>query len=154
MTIKPNLIQVSSADETVIYLGLVTSDGFTRADGYTVTRKKGGKSNAAININDLFSWSGFVCYTVNPIAIGLTDDPSVYPLTPMCAKDTNGDTYYDAIMEPASDDCSDGTYRLESLYCHEYDNEQWLFNIADFVNYLVDIDNSGTKLVEIRFYQK
>jgi hypothetical protein len=150
MTIKPNLIQVSSTDDTLTYLGLVTSNGFTRADGYTVTRQKGGKANAAININDLFSWSGHVCYLVDPTTIGLTD----YPLTPMCAKDTNGDTYYDAIMEPVLGACSDGTYTLTSLYCHEYENEEWLFNIADFVDYFVDIDNSGTKLVQIRFYQR
>ena len=156
MTIKPNLIQVSSADDTLTYLGLVTSNGFTRADGYTVTRQKGGKANAAININDLFSWSGFVCYTVDPITIGLTEDPTVYPLRPMCAKDTSVplDGIFDAIMEPVSGTCSDGTYTPTSLYCHEYENEEWLFNIADFVNYFVSIDNSGTKLVQIRFYQR
>ena len=156
MTIKPNLIQVSSAGETVTYLGLVTTDGFTRADGLTVTRQKGGKSNAAININDLFSWSGYVCYTVDPMAIGLTTDPSFYPLTSMCAKDTSIplDGIPDAIMEPVSGVCTDGTYTLTSLYCHEYENEQWLFNIADFVDYFLDIDNSGTKLVQIRFYKR
>jgi hypothetical protein len=156
MTIKPNLIQVSSADDTVTYLGLVTSDGFTRADGYTVTRKKGGKSNAAININDLFSWSGYVCYTVNPMTIGLTDDPSVYPFIDMCATDTSDplDGVPDAIMEPADGECTDTSYTLTQLYCREYENEQWLFNIADFVDYFVDIDNNGAKLVQIRFYQK
>jgi hypothetical protein len=155
MTLKPNLIQASSTDETVIYLGLVTPDGFTRADGYTVTRQKGGKSNAAININDLFSWSGYVCYQVDPITIGLTEDPNLYPPTPMCAKDTSNpmDGLFDAITEPASGSCPD-TYTLTNLYCHEYENEQWLFNIADFVDYFLDIDNSGTKLVQIRFYQR
>jgi hypothetical protein len=156
MTIKPKLIQASSTDDTVTYIGLVTSNGFTRADGYTVTRSKGGKSNAAININDLFNWSGFVCYTVDPITMGLTTDPAVYPLTSMCAKDTSNplDGVFDAIMEPVSGACTDATYTLTQLYCHEYENEQWLFNIADFVDYFVDIDNNGSKLVQIRFYPR
>lgn len=151
MTIKPSLIQASSTDDTVIYLGLVTPDGFTRADGYTVTRQKGGKSNAAINISDLFSWSGFVCYETDPL-VGDGEDTTYYTPTDMCAMDTDGNGFFDAIMEPDSDTCSDSSYTLTKLYCHEYENEQWLFNIADFVDYFVDIDNSGTKLVQIRFY--
>jgi hypothetical protein len=154
MTIRPNLIQVSSADETLTYIGLVTSDGFTRAEGYTVTRQKGGKSNAAVNINDLFKWSGFVCYAVDPMTIGLTEDPNFYPLTQVCAKDNDANGSYDAIMEPVSGACTDATYTPTSLYCHEYENEEWLFNIADFVDYYLDIDNSGSKLVQIRFYPR
>jgi hypothetical protein len=151
MTISPELIVVSSEYEDLIYLGLVTPDGFVRPDGYTVTRSKG--KSTAIPISDLFDWSGYVCYTQEPSTIGL--DPLEYPVTDMCGKDTNGDGIPDEIVGPPQSDstCPDG-YAVYPLYCHHYETPLWVFNIADFVDYLWNIDNNGSKLVQIRFYPR
>lgn len=150
MTISPDLIVVSSEYEDLIYLGLVTPNGFVRADGYTVTRGKG--KSTAIPISDLFDWSGYVCYDVGPSTIGL--DPTQYPSMDMCGKDTDLDGIPDEIVGPPSaGTCPDG-YSIFSLYCHNYETPIWVFNIADFVDYLWDIDNRGSKLVQIRFYPR
>lgn len=148
MTITPELITVSSTstDETLVYLGLVTPNGFVKPDGTTVTRTKG--KHPALPISDLFAWAGSVCYTSDPASFGLTE----YPLTPICALDTTGDGIPDEILEPIEGACT-LPYTLTELYCQHYDTT-WVFNIADFVDYLWGIDNSGTKLLQIRFYPR
>jgi hypothetical protein len=35
--------------------------------------------------------------------------------------------------------------------CRTYENE-WVFNIADFVGYLWDIDSTGAYVIQVRFY--
>jgi hypothetical protein len=35
--------------------------------------------------------------------------------------------------------------------CRSYTN-YWVFNIADFVEYLWQLDNNGLKLLQVRFY--
>ncbi len=62
-------------------------------------------------------------------------------------EDTNGDSVIDG------DDLCGGTI----AYCKTYTaaDEQWIFNIADFVEYFWDIDyNKGVKLVQVRFYPR
>jgi hypothetical protein len=149
MTITPQLITVSSENETLLYLGLVTSNGFLRADGIEITRTKG--KHPAVPISDLFAWQGYVCYTTDPATIGVTDS---YTLIDMCGSDTSNpaDGIPDVIYAPPSAGvCADGV--IYQLYCHYYDTT-WVFNIADFVDYLWGIDNSGAKLVQIRFYPR
>lgn len=148
MTISPDLITVSSGEETLVYVGYVTSGGFYSAlEGATVTRVKG--KHPAIPINRLFEWSGDVCYDVDPsVTFGFTG----YTYMPKCLADTNSDGILDTIVgDPVEGICSAGT--ITNLYCHHYDTS-WVFNIADFVNYLWDVDNSDTKLVQIRFYPR
>jgi len=148
MKITPELITVSSEYETLLYLGYVTSNGFVKSDGTVVTRTKG--KHPAIPISDLFEWQGYVCYTVDPTTIGLTDPP--YTLMDMCLKDTNWDGILEIVGQPVDGICADGDL-YPNLYCHYYDST-WVFNIADFVDYLWDIDNNGSKLVQIRFYPR
>ena len=62
-------------------------------------------------------------------------------------EDTDGDNDIDG------DDLCGGTI----AYCKTYTaaDEQWIFNIADFVEYFWDIDyNKGVKLVQVRFYPR
>jgi hypothetical protein len=145
MKITPELITVSSTDETLVYLGYVTATGFVNAAGTTVYRAKG--KHPAVPISDLFAWQGDVCYVNDPATIGLTG----YAPKDVCLLDTNGDGWDDIVGYPVDDVCAEGG--LASLYCHSYDTT-WVFNVADFVNYLWGIDNSGTKLVQIRFYAR
>ena len=36
-------------------------------------------------------------------------------------------------------------------YCSDYTNE-WIFNVAEFVDYLWTAENEGLKLLQVRFY--
>lgn len=68
--------------------------------------------------------------------------------------DENG-LYDDGVYESCSfinegDICPEGT-ELVTAYCITYDNE-WVFNIDEFLEYLWNIENSGVKLLQVRFY--
>lgn len=149
MTLTPEILTVSSTDDTLVYLGFVTSNGFYNAlAGETVTRVKG--KHPAIPINSLFNWSGDVCYKVDPFTFGLGLEGD-YPLQDVCLADTNADGIQEIVGYPLLGVCSTGT--LSSLYCRSYDTD-WVFNIADFVNYLLGTTNDGSKLVQIRLYPR
>jgi hypothetical protein len=145
MKIAPDLITVSSTDDTLVYLGYVTANGFVNAAGTTVYRAKG--KHPAVPISDLFEWQGDVCYDSD---LSATLDVA-YTQKNVCLLDTNGDGWEDIVGYPVAGVCAEGV--LASLYCHNYDTA-WVFNIADFVNYLWATDNHGTKLVQIRFYAR
>lgn len=146
MTITPGIVTVSSSQETLVYLGYVTSTGFYNAmTGVTVQRVKG--KHPAIPINNLFDWRGYVCYSADPATIGLE---GFSPMS-MCLADTDGDGTQEIVGQPVNGVCLEGT--LADLFCQYYDTD-WVFNIADFVSYLWGIDNDGTKLVQIRFYRR
>jgi hypothetical protein len=149
MKLEPEILTVSSTDDTLIYLGYVTSSGFYNAlEGETVTRVKG--KHPAIPINSLFDWSGDVCYDVDPFTLGLGEEGD-YALKDVCLADTNADGRMEIVGYPETGVCALGT--ASSLYCHWYDSN-WVFNIADFVNYLLGTDNTGSKLVQIRLYPR
>ncbi len=141
MTILPSLVAaVDESGNDLMYLGLVTDKGFVRSDGLTVTRTKG--KSVATNVTGLFEWSGDVCYFVAP--------DGTYTETQKCVIDLNGDGIYDDAVAPVDGACPAG-YTLTSVFCKTYE-EEWVFNIADFVEYLWSLDNTGSKLVQIRFY--
>jgi hypothetical protein len=149
MTLNPEILTVSSTDDTLVYLGYVTSNGFYNASlGETVTRLKG--KHPAIPINSLFDWRGDVCYDVDPFTFGLGSEGDYQPQN-VCLTDTNGDGVQEIVGYPVDGVCAAGV--LTSLYCHWYDTT-WVFNIADFVNYLLGTSNDGSKLVQIRLYPR
>ncbi len=41
-----------------------------------------------------------------------------------------------------------------NVWCKTYDQPTWVFNVADFVTYLWDVNNNGLKLLQIRFYPR
>ncbi len=148
MTISPGIVSVSSTDETLVYLGYVTSTGFYAApSGVTITRIKG--KHPAIPINTLFDWQGYVCYDVDPATFGLTGYTNT---TDQCLADTNGDGVQEIVGQPVGGVCAEGTLTA-GLWCKYYDTN-WIFNIADFVNYLLGTTNDGSKLVQIRLYPR
>jgi len=142
MLLTPQLVTYSYQNEDLSWLGgLGTSSGWA-FDGHKVTRTKG--KHPAIKISDLFTFTGYVCYNT---------DPGGYALKGMCVKDTNADTIPDVMVEPGVNDaCPDG-YTLTQVYCQYHDSE-WIFNIADLVNYFWQVDSHGSKLVQIRFYPR
>ncbi len=115
------------------------------ADG-TFIRSKG--KSVATDITGMFEWTGEVCYFTQP-------DGSFTP-SPVCCIDQDANGVYEACELPVTNadgslSCPTAGYTLITTYCVSYTDE-WVFNIGDFVEYLWSADNSGLKLLQIRFY--
>jgi hypothetical protein len=175
-TITPDLVYVEDDEGNDLFLlmGLVASNGDTyqwENDEWTLVRTdttaqgKGGRGNQGWeDITGLFKWSGRICY------LDETDCVNECTNECWCCCDTDGDAIYDHCA-PGSindnltpDDTTDDycdcsaltppagcTYQTTELWCTEYVNH-WVFDIADFVGYLWDIDTSGAYVVQVRFY--
>lgn len=144
MTVTPELVAVEDEfGNDLMYLGLVTSDGFTTP--YETFTRSTGKSRA-IPITGLFEWTGDVCYFSDGYCLdaGCT-------LTQLCCTDVDLDGAFES-CEPNPELllCPEGTVDT-TAYCRSYTNE-WVFNIGDFVTYLWDMQNNGLKLLQVRFY--
>ena len=126
----------------LLELGLITPDGVTGflSEPQTIQRKKGGRANKAIEITQLFQWSGYICYFSDTDITGYK-----------CCIDTNSDGTYDACVDPDSGSCPALDYDLVSVNCTPYENK-WVFNIADMVSAFWNVDNNGVKVLQIRFY--
>jgi hypothetical protein len=174
--LQPGLKYVEDYDgQPLLLLGLVDPSGVYQCQGgmdiddpcYLVrtdstAKGKGGKGvQKAKNISPLFWFSGWICY-IDPDdceANGAcyqecwcccdTDDPDV--LYNYCEKDTVGGCDCVELTLPA--ECT-SPFVPDLLSCRNYTEEEeyWIFNIADFVGYLWDIDTSGAYVVQIRFY--
>ncbi len=139
LEIVPELIAVEDeSGNDLIYLGLVTSNGFTSPYG-SYTRKK-GKSKAT-NITGLFEWSGEVCYLNEDYCNPLNE------CLQKCCTDADGDGVFECAIK-VEDFCATGT---TTAFCKSYEKE-WVFNIGDFVTFLWATDNHGVKLLQVRFY--
>lgn len=125
----------------LVYLGLVTSNGFTTPTA-TFTRKTG--KSTAMEITGLFQWSGTVYYIISPSWAESTP-------TPFCAIDTNADGKYDIYEKPNAEGLCPAGYTSITLFAVTYSND-WVFNIADFVQVFYKITNNNVKLVQVRFY--
>jgi hypothetical protein len=134
----------------LIFLGTLTQKGLLTEDG--LTRPKG--KTKAVDISPLFWWNGAVCYAADSIT-GLPPagvDTSVY--TPQCCSmsDTNNDGVadYDCVGNvDLSVGCAAG---MTLLYCSLEMQNEWIFNIEAFVEYVWDIDNNGVRSAQVRFY--
>lgn len=143
MQINPELVYTQDEFGTdLIFLATVGFNYFNTSYGMNTVFRTKGKSTA-VNITPIFEWSGDVCY-LDPVT-----DPTYLAKT-ICAADTDGDLVYDAFALFDGVSCPDG-YDQISAYCATY-TSQWVFNIADFVGYLWDINNNGLKLLQVRFY--
>ncbi len=175
LTISPDLVYVEDFEgrDLLLLMGLVASNGalYTwQANEWTLVRTdgdakgKGGKGvQKAQDITPLFRWSGRICY------FDETDCVNSCTHECWCCCDTDEDGADDHCAEgsfnnnetpdPDDDycDCSELTppedcdYVANDLFCTEYVNH-WIFDIADFVGYLWDIDTTGAYVVKVRFY--
>jgi hypothetical protein len=167
----PSLTMVQDElGNNLVYLGSISSNGFETSDGRIYRTK--GKSKA-LDISSMFKWSGTVCdfdmlYT-EPCLGDLDGDGTMDPsplndsgvcpdgfvaLMGFCGMDTNDDGLFDALEAPVAGVCPDG-YTLQygdPLSCEDYDLPTWVFNIAAFVEYLWELDNTGLKHLQVRFY--
>jgi hypothetical protein len=162
------------AGNDLILLGLVTSSGTyvptcndTNDPGDDTvpllmrTNRPNGKGvNKAIPITDIFLWSGDACNIVATVG----ESTDVY----CCVDaDSSGDGVYehcDPLLALGGGACSDhtytgdingtlGTWNYTTVYasCTTY-TDYWIFNIADFIDYMWDIDSSGAYNINVRFY--
>ena len=130
----------------LLYAGSM-GEGWVESDpNNTVVRTKG--QSKATDITSLFEFTGMVCYF---------DAPESYDGTmSLCCSfgDIDGDgfgEYYDCAVKEGDFCDIDKTEAMG--YCVNYSNT-WLFNIGVFVQYFCDVDNNGTKLIQVRFYPR
>jgi len=154
----------------LLLLGFISPDGGVfNPDGIEIDLKrsegtKGNKAKMSTNFSPLFKWQGDVCYVQgDPTeeAIFCTEGGvDVCSSSALCctdfeldgiydgcvtAEDTNGNLIIDAL------DCA-ADYDFVTGACKYIENE-WVFNIADFVNVLFNIEeNKDVYNVQIRFY--
>jgi len=144
MEIIPDLIAVEDEfGNDLVYLGLVTSNGF-ETPYVSFTRYKG--KSTALDITGLFEWSGDVCYLTSDYCNTI----ETCSTKSICCTDSNLDGIYESCDVKEGDFCPEGTVEI-TAYCKTYVSE-WVFNIGDFVTYLWSLDNSGVKLLQVRFY--
>jgi hypothetical protein len=146
MEITPDLVMVEDdAGNTLFYLGEITPTGLETP--YQIIRKK-GKSKAQ-EITPLFEWTGSVCYFTPDgyCEPGIDCDAASLCCIPEVIEESV--VYHDCEIK-IDDLCPEDTDEV-TAYCKEYVNK-WVFNIGDFVTYLWDIDHSGLKLLQVRFY--
>lgn len=151
-------------------LGLVTETGTWICDEATeeadatciLTRTStGGRGNGvkkATDMTAIFKWSGNVCY-FDELDCPNSDNCE---FTQYCCPDDGTECVLksDAMFFDVTDvsqNCSvadvfEGvTWTEEDLFCSVISNE-WIFNIADFVDVLFGVKNDGSYNVQLRFY--
>lgn len=169
----PELYHVE--DETgndLILLGLVSSDGVFQMSGEWLRRThdatKGNRTQKATNITGMFEWTGDVCYIQDDWDLYCVDEQGVNTCTQLslCCVDVEPDGVYercdlftDVGIDPLGDgnlvcpdmDLDGNAYVPLDAQCKAYDNE-WVFNIGDFVEVLWNVDTTGAYVVKLRFY--
>lgn len=170
-SIVPELSYVEDeAGNDLIMLGLVDRDGTATfsSDGMTLTRTstdtstKGKGVQKATNLTALFEWTGEVCYVQDDYDLYCQGDCTTLDL---CCVDEDIDGIYERcdlltdvgeIIDGTTLECPvldiDGIeYITLAAQCKSYDNE-WVFNIGDFVGYLWNLDTTGSYVIQVRFY--
>lgn len=133
------------AGNDLILVGKVESDGTVttyRDEEITINRTSSTSKGVrkATNLTGMFEWSGLVCSV--PTDLTLTD-------TTLCCGTDEVGNYVNCSL-PVEGVCPVDTVEVQAT-CNEYTDE-WVFNIADFVGYLWDLDTTGTYTVQVRFY--
>ena len=152
---------INCDDDTLVGLGLINNKGVFLKDGETLKRfedpepVKGKGKSKAVNITDLFIWSGVLCDPESAAdvdgngEISLDDDfPALVEADIMAAAIAAGVYTPDGLIDNA-----EFIAYLAATYadCFAF-YEEWIFIIADIVRYGIDYVNDGATLTQIRFY--
>lgn len=149
--IDPSLVWLQDEyGNDLYYLGTLGSVDYFSWGMNTFYRKKG--KSPGLDITPLFEYTGEVCYLTAPL------DSSGYTVKPLCGLDSNSDGIYEDIVlkdlvKYPTTGCPTNYVEIATGYCKTY-TETWVFNIADFAQYLWSLDNNGVKLLQIRFYPR
>lgn len=118
-------------------------DGTTtiyRTGEVTTTSGKGVRK--ATDITGLFQWSGLVCSVPDDLTLADTD---------LCCQTDTAGKYVNCQLPETAGVCPLDSQLVQAT-CTEYAEPTWVFNIADFVGYLWDLDTTGAYVVQLRFY--
>jgi hypothetical protein len=138
----------------------------------TITRTKG--QSRAVNITSLFTFTGDICYIEPTDCPGYVDEanPGDCFTTFLCCADLDSDGAYDVCelredsefddnevvdeFDPCIDRDLDNDMIVDDLEekigtCKTYTDEP-IFNLADFMQFFMNVDNNGLKLLQLRFY--
>ncbi len=152
---------INCEDDTLVGLGLINNKGVFLKDDETLKRfedpepVKGKGKSKAVNITDLFIWSGVLCDPESAAdvdgngEISLADDfPALVEADIMAAAIAAGVYTPDGLIDNA-----EFIAYLAATYpdCFAF-YEEWIFIIADIVRYGIDYVNDGATLTQIRFY--
>jgi hypothetical protein len=156
------LLGVVTKDGAFIPVGGLGADDFQRTSD---SDNRGGKGvKDATEITSMFEFTGEVCYVY-------ADDPActsgtACDATDYCCPIDDTTLEYNGACEKLETpkfwdgfvyDCdnaappADSLWLEETLYCRDYEDD-WIFNIADFVNVLFDVKNNDTYNIKLRFY--
>jgi len=140
----------------LLYLGLVTDNGF-QTPSETFQRFKG--KSIAKPITGLFLWSGEVCYFDTSYCTSCAEESKCCATEEVVIDGVPVIRYVyceDPIsLDPLTCDPTphDGLLLYPvTVYCQTY-NDYWVFNIADLVEYLWNVD-SNVKQFNVRFYPR
>ena len=164
---NPVISYVEDSNQDLLWLGYVSNGVFNPAgdDIGSISRTKGKGVSKGTDITPLFMWSGDVCTFIDQGDGGVpTDQCCIDADTHLDGDPSNNDSanvvegapdgIYEECVDPIADLCEEG-YTAEVVYCTIFDDPVWVFNIAEFVGMLFDIDPDGAykaSLLQIRFY--
>jgi len=142
---------INCEDPELIGLGLINNKGVFKKtefglERFDTTLEKGKGKSKAIEITDLFTWSGALCDasldTVEPFGVLTPED---FGETDASIAAITGD-----FVLPLTDE--EFTEFLGTVDGCQVFSEEWIFIIADIVRYGLDYENDGTTLTQMRFY--
>ncbi len=144
---------INCDDETLVGLGLVTRNGvFKKTDEglerFDTTAEKGKGKSKAIEITDLFLWTGVVCDSILDLNMDGELTQADFPGL------TEADVAAAGVIVNDNDIIDNAEFQayLATLAECELFTEEWVFNIADIVIYGLDYVNNGSTLTQMRFY--
>jgi len=143
---------IDCSEDTLVGLGLISKNGVFKQTKFGLERfedpepVKGKGKSKAIEITDLFTWSGALCDasldTVAPFGVLTPED---FGETDASIAAITGD-----FVLPLTDE--EFTEFLGTVDGCQVFSEEWIFIIADIVRYGLDYENDGTTLTQMRFY--
>jgi hypothetical protein len=159
-----DLLLLGVVNETGAFVpyGGLGDDDFQRTDD---SDNRGGKGvKDATEITGMFEFTGDVCYIYDndPACTSGTECTA----TDFCCPIDDTTLEYNGPCEPLEQlkfwdgfvyDCAnaapptDSLWSPETFYCRSY-TDDWIFNIADFVEVLFDVKNNDTYNIKLRFY--
>lgn len=148
----PGLKYVTDGTDDLIVLGLLKDGAF---GSYLETFRRPKGKTTAVPITPLFMWEGWMCDFIAPDGYN-PDSPEYTAFINCCLEPdpTGAPGVYSECIDPTLNgdllECP-AEYVERIVYC-EWQEATWVFNLEDFVGYFWNVDNSGIKILKVRFY--